>query len=178
MWWWEQVALLRCPAQFGEFRSEFLNFQPRIRTPCANKFNACFFISYFSEKLWPLLYFFASLYRSYLWGKKKNRQALNLLVSACDQHGPKKSHPNTRFIIMSGAWAIYRSGNTLAGPARILLYFWTRTSIHWSSSCICIRCTVLTFSMHSAGVPTAKVVPRLVGVSLKGILLIRSELPA
>ena len=70
----------------------------------------------YSEKITPLNKIIEEENKT----KEKKRQAV-IFWLVHDQQRAKKSHPNTsQYVsILSGAWPDYRSGNTLAGPARI-----------------------------------------------------------
>ena len=111
------ASFLRCPAQFCDFR-------PKILTPCLNRMckhteslpEKFFFFFQRSYRRFYLSYF-GSYYRLYLEQRKKKRgQSFFLLVGVWWTPRQKKT---SKFIILSGAWPIYRSGNTFASPAPI-----------------------------------------------------------
>ena len=86
------MALLRCPAQFCEFRSEIFASCFNL-TAFVHKWNKpANFFNRLSEKLWSLFcIFFGSLYRSYLSDKNKTKEIFRIapLVKSLRQ---KKTH--------------------------------------------------------------------------------------
>ena len=89
-----------------------LVFEPHIYSN--NQEARLFFLFLFSDNLLPLfLYFFGSLYRSYLSNnKKQKRRVSHLLVDASTPCQKIIS----QYVILSGGWPSNHSGNTLAGP--------------------------------------------------------------
>ena len=68
--------------------------------------------------------FFGSLYVSVTFidqkKEKEGKQALKLLVAAWSTPWQKIA---SQYVMLSGAWPFYRSGNTSAVPARITLEY-------------------------------------------------------
>ena len=91
------MVLRRCPAQFCEFRSEKLTsyFNRMSKQKGSSPF---LFFFFFSDKLWRLLYFFGSLYRSYLSKKKVTKKASFPFVGRCMTNTLSSNHVPTRNI--------------------------------------------------------------------------------
>ena len=105
------ALFLRCPAQFCGFRYEIWTLY--LNRTCKQTEILPVLFYFFRDVIVAFVYVCGSLCQSYLSNKQKKKLRLAFQF-VHDKHRVKNS---SIFVILSGAWPIYRSGNILAGPA-------------------------------------------------------------